>query len=496
MDRTFNAYENHLSTFVEGFMTELFSHGILNDIDAKQLQRYFANPDKHHKEIEKLTTYLYISNGEVFQLLDLVKSLPSLKHKIKMLEQTNKHEKNLSILSKFMNKVKHKSLTRDLLSQTATTGTLIGMWLGDKKKLFPYIFDELKYIYPAYRRNGDWIAVIDLSWFDQLSDIEREIQFRNFSFLPLREAYEKYHITYSASDRLFELPQERTFVLRTHTLKRNQRYGISWATTGLFDILHKNKLKDMEKSVANKIINAIAVLTVGSEENPEYANMKLSKPIKQKIHHGVKNALEKKEKGGVTVVTIPEYASLDFPDMKSEALDPKKFESINSDVDSAFGISSTLKNGQGANFASAKLNLEILYRRIGVLLEEIETEVYAKAFNILLPTSENDNYYLEYDKSVPLSLKERLDYLNKLHVQEGFSLKAVIDLIDGVEFNEYIEQSIYEQETLKLQEKIKPYASAYTGGVTDEGGAPTVDSLENESTVKTQENNGNSLPTS
>jgi hypothetical protein len=488
-----NSYD-FTSMYVEGFMTKLFSNGILNDIDAEQLQKYFSNPDDYQKELESISTYFYISNAEVFQMLDLVKSLPTLKYKINTFEKNTKYEKNMVLLNKYLFKIKHKSLSRDILSQLATAGTLIGIWLGDKKNIYPYIFDNLKYIYPAYRRNGQWIAVIDMSWFTTITEYERKAQFDNFSFILSEQDYNKYlNDTSNKSLRYFELPQERTFVLRTHTLKRNQRLGVGWATTGLLDIVHKNKLKNMEKSVANKIINAIAVLTIGNADPlPENTNSKLSKAVKQKVYAGVKAALEKNQKNGVTVVSLPDYADLEFPDMNSEGLNPDKFTSINTDINSSYGLSSAIKNGSGTNFSSAKLNAETFYKRVGVLLEDIETEVYCKLFNILLSSSDKDNYYLEYDKSMPLSLKEKVDFLSKLHVQEGFSLKAVIDLIDSVEFSEYLEQSFYEQEELDLPNRIKPYASAYTS--TDEGGRPSDDETTNENSIKTKSNDGNSLP--
>lgn len=73
--------------------------------------------------------------------------------------------------------------------------------------------------------------------------------------------------------------------------------GTSWVTPGLYDVLHKKKLKDVERSIANKIINAVAVLTIGTDKgNGEYTNMKLPKAVKQKIHGGVKTALEKNQK--------------------------------------------------------------------------------------------------------------------------------------------------------------------------------------------------------
>ncbi|OME55605.1 hypothetical protein BSK59_13015 [Paenibacillus odorifer] len=492
----YNSYGDFMSLYVEGFMTKLFSNGILNDIDAEQLQKYFSSPDDYQKEIENISMYFYISNAEVFQMLDLVKSLPSLKYKIRTFDKNSKYEKSLSIINKYLFKIKHKTLSRDILSQLTTSGTLVGIWLGDKKNIYPYIFDNLKYIYPAYRRNGEWVAVIDLSWFSTFTEWEREIQLANFSSFLSKEDYDKYSADIANKGlRYKELPQDRTFVLRTHTLKRNQRMGIGWATTGLLDITHKNKLKNMEKSVANKIINAIAVLTIGDADHlPENTNLKLPKAVKQKVHSGVKAALEKNQKNGVTVVSIPDFANLEFPDLNSEGLNPEKFTSINTDIDSSFGLSSAIKNGSGANFASAKLNAETFYKRIGVLLEDIETEVYCKLFNLILSSSDKDNYYLEYDKSMPLTLKEKVDFLSKLHVQEGFSLKAVIDLIDSVEFSEYLEQSFYEQEELNLPNRIKPYASAYTGGASEDNGRPSNDEATNENTIKTQNNDGNSLP--
>ncbi|MGG1444781.1 hypothetical protein ABE354_22535 [Brevibacillus laterosporus] len=83
----------------------------------------------------------------------------------------------------------------------------------------------------------------------------------------------------------------------------------------------------------------------------------------------------------------------------------------------------------------------------------------------------------------------------KLHTQEGFSLKAVIDLMSGLDFNEYVNQSIYEQEEMKLQEKIKPYASAYTATQLDKSGRPENDEPTSENTIKSKTNNGNEQPT-
>lgn len=136
--------------------------------------------------------------------------------------------------------------------------------------------------------------------------------------------------------------------------------------------------------------------------------------------------------------------------------------------------------------------MDVLYKKIAILLEDIETEVYDKLFHIILPQNVADEYSLVYDKEPPLTLKEKVDVLMKLHSQEGFSLKAVIDHISGVDFDEYIAQSMYEQEELKLHEKIKPYKSAFTATSTDSNKPESVEPTDN--TIKSKTSDGNSLP--
>jgi hypothetical protein len=253
-------------------------------------------------------------------------------------------------------------------------------------------------------------------------------------------------------------------------------------------------LKDVERSIANKIINAVAVLTVGVNGDEKYdslTNLKLPKAIKQKVHSGVKTALEKNNKSGVTVVTIPDFAKLEFPDVKTDGLG-NNFDSINSDIQSAYGLSGSILNGSGGNFATTKINLDTLYKRIGVMLEDIEQEPYQKLFNLILPSNQSDNYYMTYDKETPLTLKEKVDILSKMN-DKGWSTKHVIDNVAGVSWESYLEQTLYETDELKLQEKIKPYQSSFTLNG-NEAGRPNSDNSNNDNTAKSKTSDGNSTP--
>ena len=495
-EREMNAIEKFAQTFADSFVSKIFNDGIIKDVTMDQLSKYLSDPDNYIRELENIANYYYITSGEVFQLFDLARILPTLNYKIIVLDKSKNYEKNLILCNKILNKVKHKQLTRDIISQCISSGTLTGIWLGDKKNPYLLIFDRPDKVFPAYRRNGDWVLNFDLSWLEEMNDNERKSMLENMNPYITQSTFEKYQKNRTEENRYIELPQNRTVCIRTHTLKRNQAFGLNWALTGLYDLQHKKKLKDLEKAIANKIISAVAILTIGSDKFPEYANLKLNKELKKKIHNGVKAALEKSQSQGITVVSIPEFSKLEFPEIKSEALDPKKFESINRDVTAAYGYSNGIVNGDGGNYSSIKANLEVFYRRIGVLLEDIETEVYGKLFKIVLPQSVADDFYMEYDKEPPLSIKEKLDVLMKLHAQEGFSLKAVIDLLSGIDFVEYYNQSIYEQEVLRLQEKIKPYSNAYIGVQENKSGRPSNDDPENDNTIRSKTTDGNNVPNS
>lgn len=476
--------------FVGSFNSDIFSAGIVEEISEEQLKTYMANPDKYQKELEKITQYYYISNGDIFQLLDLVKTLPTLNYKLVSEDESDQNEKNLKKCNAMLKKIRYKTLTRDIISQLISSGTVVGIWLGKKNNPYFYTFNDLKQVFPSHRKNGRWVALYDISYLEGLDDAKRNVVLNSLHPYVNESMYNAY--LKDSSKRYVELPDSRTVVLRTHTLFRNQPLGLSWALQSLFPLIHKKRLTDMEKNVANRVLNGIALLMLG---NKDFPNTKLSKAVKKKVHDGVKTGLEKSKKDGVSVLTVPDWGSLTFPEIKNSdiALGEEKYKSVNLDLSTSSGVSSTLLTGSGGNYASAKMNLEILYKKIAVLLEDIE-EIYNILFNIILPAKNKDQYYLEFDKQMPIDEKTKIDLLMNLHRSEGFSLKSVIDEIPGLTFDEYIRQSLYEQKDMKLHEKIKPYASSFTGGKTEEenkGGRPENKEDLNDSTIRNKENLGN-----
>lgn len=413
-----------------------------------------------------------------------------------MFFEKDKHYKEDMLKIKYCleRELKHKNLTRDLIVQLAHEGTLLGTWLKNGNKNYFYVFDNLQYIYPYGRSKGEMVGVIDLEWLDDKSEDEKDAIFNNLSPLITKRKYLRYkNETSNKNNKYIFLPPDKSLVARIHTLSRNQRLGVPFGTQAIFDIQHKQKLKDLEKAIANKIIKAIAVLKFkGKDDN----DIKVKKGEKQKVYKGVRKALEKNsnDKDGITCIAIPDFASFDFPEMKNgdKALDPKKYESIDGDITNATTVSNVLTNGTKGNYASANLNLNVLYSKIAILLEQIE-EIYNQLI-ILLLGERGKNYTFEYIKEPPLSREKKLDVLKNLQTQ-GYATKYLLDMI-GVNSDEYYSESIYEIEELKLRDKIVPPMSSYTmsGKDNNETGRPEEDDTTQDSTIQDKTNDGNSNP--
>jgi len=492
-----NTYEDYVMNYIDGFVTKAFGSGQIKTITEEKLQKYFSNPDVYYNEISSLMTYYYISDGDIYQLYNLIQILPTLNYKINVFDTSTSYEKNLSLCNKTMYKIKYKSLIRDLLSQECVTGTVVSMWLGDKKNPYLFVFDELKYVFPKYRKNGEWVCVVDMSWFKNMIQEEKESYFNNLKPYVTQEHLDEYDKD-TVNNRYVELPTDRTTCLRINTLFRNQRLGMPNGTQSLFDKLHKQTLKNLEKTIAEKVIKNIVVLKIGSEKVPEYANMKLNNNLKKKIVARVKQALtENLKDNNIPVIALPEYTDITFGDVQGlDALKKDKFEGVNNDISNAVGVSTALTNGTGSNFASSKLNLDMLYKRIGVMLEGVE-DVFNKMFRLMLPNNVKDNYFIEFDKETPLTSKEKLDTLMKLH-SEGMALKPIVDMIQGVDYGTYIDNTLFEIEELKLRDKVIPplTSNVIAGGTANGSGAPTNDNPTNENTIKSKTADGNNLPSS
>lgn len=495
-EKQFNSYDEVIEAFTQGFVVDLYNNGTIKNIDGVTLQKWLNSPDEYMQEITSLLSYYYIIDGSIFQLYDLIFSLPQLSYKITAIDKDDNYKSDIKLFKKMLKKINHKSLTRDLISQLASKGTLLGTWLGTKNNSYFYVFDDLEYVYPYGRSKGNMIGVIDLEWFNDMSEIQKQAIFENLSPLVTKA---KYNAFINATDnetkernRYITLPSEKSLVERIHTLSRNQRLGVPFGVQALPNILHKQTLKSLEMAIANKIIRTIALLKLKGKDDNGY---KVKKSDKEKVYKGVKAALEKndKSKDGLTVIAIPDFAEFSFPEYKNsdKLLSPDKYESVNAELQTDTGVASSLTNASEGTYASGKLNLDILYTKIGVLLEKVEV-IYNQLFVILLG-ERGENYTFEYIKDPPLNVSTKLKTLKEL-TSNGYAVKPVLELL-GIDSDDYFEETYYEIEELNHRRRIVPPPSSYTltGSDNDGGTEENMQPLD-EGTENSQENNGNGNP--
>lgn len=497
LEKQYNSYDQIVDSFVDGFILEFTQQ--IKTIDMTTLQKWFSNPDDYMQEINNLLTYYYIIDGNISQLYDLIFSLPELNYKIKTYKKLSSNENDMATIKIALERVvKHKTLTRELLVQLANNGSVLGTWLGNKKEPYFNVFDNLNYIYPYGIYKGKMVGVFDLSYIDTLTTEQKNAIYNTLKPLITENVYNKWKNEKDSVKKkelqLVVLPPDTSLVARTRVLSHNQRLGLPWGTQSIFDLQHKQKMKDLERSMADKIIRAIAIVKMRDKDDNEN---KVKESVQKKVFTKVKKAMEQNNntKNGLTCIAMPSFADLSYPKFEGadDILDPKKYDSVNNDITTGTSISSVLSNGSGGNYSSANLNLDMLYQKIGAMLEQIE-EIYNQLIIIVLGKNKGSNYYFEYDKQKPLTKKEKLDIYKGLS-DKGFAIRPMVELVGG-DFENYISESIYEIEKLKLREKIIPQLTSFTATDTpsDEVGRPTNETDTNNSTIKSKEQDGNSNP--
>ena len=324
-----NEYSDVVGDYQEGFVGNLYSDGIVETLNANTLLEWLSNPDENWQDIQNYMAYLYYSDGTIYQLYTIMRTLPDLNYSIEMISSDKANEKNLTTIRQAMKKVRYKELTRDLITQACVNGTVVCTWLGEKKNPYLHIFSKNKYVFPKYRRNGEWVAVIDLAWFDEMDEEgERQVWYETLKGVVSESDFNAYqNDTSNDEKRYIELPQETTKVIRINTLFRDQRIGMPMGTQYLKDYLHKNSFKDLESTIVNKAVKNIATLTIGNKETPY---LDINKNVRKKVANGVFQTLQKTiQSGGTPLVVIPEWAKLEMASLDGMAgLDKDKYESV------------------------------------------------------------------------------------------------------------------------------------------------------------------------
>lgn len=461
---------DELMKFEQMFSTsDIFGAGVLRDISEQELQKYMSSPEKYKKQLSKYLMYRYITNGDVYQLYELYRTLPDLEYNIKSMKSLKSGERYSLECRRVLKEIDYKELTRDIIMELITQGTYCGLWVGrefDGKEIPTLItLPNLEYFYPAYRKSGGkWCVHADLSYFDS-AEVPASSKYELIESLSPYITIDDYKKYKEDSDyRFIELPIERTVCIRVNTLRRNQRLGIPLATSVIYDQKHKDRLKNLETVISNKIMGSPIIVKIGLPDSEISSYKKIGEKLATSIFSNIKKGLtqDSTEGGANPVIGIPDFVNMSTLDIEDtqDVLDPEKYEAVNRDISVGTGVARGLFTGEGTNASVLEINLDLIYDKLAVILENIESQVFNKLFRIILPKSVSEYYYMEFDKNRPITNEQKIGILEKL-ASTGYAITPLLELAN-IDADEYINRSLYELETLKLRERIIPPLTSYT----------------------------------
>lgn len=450
------------------------------DYSLDQVHRFQSNPVRYNKELRNLSMYYYSKYGIVNQTYNLYRNYHSLESSLKSTNpKSNKAKEDKEKIAEFDNNILSKPLIRDIIFEAVSKGTAIGYLVGKNKNSVQML--DLDYYLPFRMIGGKWQCQVDLlkfvanynqykdmpnDWLPQNLEVTREL---NFQPQEVRRAFRRYQS--GNGDRIYNLQLDKTFVVKSMATQ-DERLGRPLCIGAIDDLIHKDLLRNAEIAVFERIISLMLVLNMGGSNKD--CDIDLTEDEMKALYNQVKSVLQGDAKKGIRLFGLPHWAKLEPIKVDLDALNSNVFKRNEDSIIVSLGVQGILGGDTGQSFASGQLSLRILIANIFAILEQIEESLFNYQYS-LLTEADDCVYTRSFNRSLIMDESKIVEVLKSMS-DKGFSIKAVLDSI-GVDFDDYIDQTLYETEELELQEKVKPYQSSAT--LSDKGGRPSGDNGDN-----------------
>lgn len=478
---------------------------------VNEINNWLRNPIVFHNQLRKVSKYYYNKNGIIKEVYNLYRDLPTLNYTVmynnRNLKKIETYEKNVNA---FLNNIDVKQLVKDTLFSLPMNGTVV--WYKRNNSYIQLL--DLEYLRFSKQINGEFVPEFDMQWLDRLSPLSN-VQYTNTDLylfiesLPDEitiEAYKNYKK--DSTKRFVQLNPDNVCVFKINA-ERNQALGLPLSIPAIPHILHLELLERSEESLAQRVIQQIILQKVSS---PDGKNGGTRPPSKQQIdyyHNNLKGLLQKTgdtTSGGSAPLTVPDWVDIKPLEVNITTFPKEIYERIINEILLAMGCSSSLINGAGqnANFSSASVNVEKVYRNIYSIIDQVEKGLN-KFLNQIVSTK-NVTPSIKFNRDTFLNKKDQFDMAKALYLEARGSLKALLESA-GFDFQAYIDQCEYENKVLDLDnlDKFPIHPTSYTirgvddGGTTDANGNPTGRPAKTgtdmtDSTAKSKANNANSNP--
>lgn len=490
-----------------------FGLNIFDLYSQEQLADLVRDPIANNEILRELSMILYGTNGAFTNTVDYMTAMPTLDKVIVTHGRSkNKKKQNKELMESVLRTIRDKEVIRDALFRGMIEGLAFYYFetttapASRQKFMTDYDVDSVmeinelgvnasivslptKYTKIVGRKNSSYVIAFNLDYFDIADGESREKKLRKYP-KEIREAYERRDKEVTNGNWVV-LDSSKTIVHKIRS-KREEPYGRPIVLAAISDILYGDYFTQTKRNVLDEINNRIVYMTF--PEGKEKGTSALTKTQQEKQHNAVKGAvMNKNNRGGISFFSVASGTKISAIDTQNTDIFDDKYESnLNDKISLDLGIAGSLLNGVGSGTYSAQQNnLELLSAQLFQWIEQISAELNKCISANIIKDSKN---WVEckYLPITHVNKKEMVGYMKDLWLQAGGSMSAYIASC-GISpdayyalLDEEIENGIYE--------KYKPHATSYTmSGEENTGGRPETDNP-TENTVKSQANNGNSIP--
>lgn len=498
--------------------TDIFGCNLYDEFTPEEIRSIVKDPISNHDLTRRLAMFVYNSEGVVTNSIDYMVSLPCLDRVIygkKRLFGKTKLNKNKDIMLSTLENINDKQFIRDALFTDMNEGNCFYYFevtkkLNDNTKaLSDYDVENIielcdmgmnasiiplpyEYTKIVGRKNNRNVIAFNLRYFDEKC-VTQDEKNRKLKKYPseIRNGYLQWEKGNFVGNNWLILDNKRTIAHKIKC-KISEPWGRPLAIAAIADILYQNEFIDTKRNVLKELNNRIVVQTL--PEGKDKGSCALTKSQQEDQHNKVKQAvMTKNNRGGTSFFTVSAGTKIDTLDVgTTDIFDSKNEGDLTDKIALDLGFAAQLLGASSTGtFAGGQHNLEMVNAQIYTWIQELQTELnYVINENIIKDRRNRvEVYYL------PTSLVNRqqfFDMMKNLYLQASGSMTM---LVASTGINPDIYFNILDEEyDNKIFDKYIPHLTSNTISKDDQvGGRPKTDNP-TENTVKSQNNDGNNLP--
>lgn len=497
---------------LESIFDPLFSCGVYDYFNKDEIKCVLRNPISNHNTAIRLSEFVYTKNGIVSNSIDYMTSLPCLDRivisKNKRSSKTIQASKDL--MKSTLDAINDKQFIRDALFTEMLDG--IAFYYFDvrqknfdrSKFMSDYDVENIveinevginasiitlpwRYTKIVGKKNGRYVLAFNLRYFDDFTGENRDRKLRKYP-KEIVDAYHKRKNGSTGGDWVV-LDNDKT-MCRKIKCKDTEPWGRSLVIAALEDVLYKDYFTDTKRNVLDEINNKVIYQTF--PEGKDKGSCALTKQQQENQHAAVKQAvMNKNSRGGISFFSVAAGTKIDDIDVSTDIFDDSNESNLNSQISVDLGICASLIGAmETGSFAAGTNNLEMINAQLYSWVYEWQKELN-HVINKNIIKNDRSKVEVYYFPTSFVNRKSFFDMMKSLYTEAGGSLSFLI-ASTGVDVDAYF--AVLDSEISDgIFDKYQPHKTSYTLSKEDAVGRPKSENP-SDNTIKSQNNNGNALP--